>query len=300
MFKHKMLVSLISIVLSLLIFPFILGTEYSNIPGEHFRLDDFFNAYSNSFMWFALLNSIVLLAGIVVTFIAGFIIKKIGENKYIVLINLLIHILPGLVILIISSPISVNFLIIKGIPLVVGSIFFAVDELLQWKKHKFNGLIALILIPFIIWGIIIFPSILDQVEDKKHLKVVEETPIPEVVITYKGEEGKLVNLSDCWEHENSVCEDEKDPFLLPIDPTGLTEYEVRDTPELKVTLKGTKEKYKIRAYYIQNGDTMQAIGKGNKIEFPSNLQEQAVRIIVHQENNQRLSFHVGFRTGIRE
>jgi hypothetical protein len=51
---------------------------------------------------------------------------------------------------------------------------------------------------------------------------------------------------------------------------------------------------------MQNGEIKKANGKGNKIKFPSNLQEQAVRVIVHQDNDQRLSFHIGFRTGIRE
>lgn len=300
MFKRKVLVSLISIILSLFIFPFILGIEYSGFQYGPFELGGFFKAYFNSFMWFGLINSTVLLAGIAVTFISGVIIKKIGENKFIVIVNLLIHLIPGIIILLISIPFPSEFFIFQGIPLLVGAIFFAVDELLQWKIHKFNGLIAIILVPFILWGVIVFPSMLDQAEDKKHLTVVKETPIPEVVVTYNGEKGNLVNLSDCWEHENSVCEDEKDPFLLPIDSTGLTEYEVRNAPELKVTLKGTEEKYKIRAYYEQNGEIKKANGKGNKIKFPSNLQEQAVRVIVHQDNDQRLSFHIGFRTGIRE
>lgn len=295
MIKRKLLVSFISIVLSILLFPFILGMEYSWFQSE------FLEAYLNSLFWLGLFNLMVLLAGIPVTFVAGFITSKMSENKYIVLLNLFIHLTPGIIILAVSKPsTSLFFFIIPGVPLFVGSIFFAVDELLRRKKHKFNGLIGIFLIPLVACGAIVFPSNLNQAADKKQMEVINETPIPEVEVTYNGTIAHLVNLTDCWELEHSDCEDQKDPFLLPIDPTGLTEYKVQGTPELLVKLNETEAKYTLRAYYLVDGKIEKINGKGNKIKFPPNLQEQAIRIVVQQDNNRKLFFHIGFRTGIRE
>jgi hypothetical protein len=293
MFKHKVLVSIISMIVSAIIMPFILGID--GFAQEPFN----FKSYINSLAYQGLLSLYIHVLLIPVTFLAGFILNKFVNNTYKILLNLVIHLIPG-VILLFVLPLSPDIFFLLGIPLFIGSIYFAVDELLQWKKYKFNGLVLIILVPFILWGVILFPSILDQAAVKKQQKIISETPIPEVEVTYNGEKANLVNLTDCWKHEESVCEDEKNPFLLPLDPTGLTEYEVKGTPVLEVKLKGTDLKYTIRGYYLKDSSVKKVSGKGTKITFPSDLQEQAVRIIVDQENNQKISFYVGFKTGVRD
>jgi hypothetical protein len=186
-----------------------------------------------------------------------------------------------------------------GIPVIVAAIFFAVDEILQ--KERNIGIKAFFaLVPMIITGIVLAPSILEKAETKRVMHEMDMNGPPQPVINVNGMTADIERPNACWDSDGSTgCPINKDPYILPIDPVGIDEFKVSGGIKVKIKMNNTDQDFILQAYYIHQNEAKEIKGKDNEFELPENIQEQVVQVTAIMGNTQRVSFVFGIRNGIR-
>jgi hypothetical protein len=255
---RKIKVSVISIIISLLVLPFILGLELSPRDMEQDGILYLIKEYRNSILlygFYALPFMVCL--GVPVTLLAERSIKKVKKFK--VILNFLIHIIPAILFgffLFYKLP-----LLLMGIPVIVAAIFFAVDEILQ--KERNIGIKAFFaLVPMIITGIVLAPSILEKAETKRVMHEMDMNGPPQPVINVNGMTADIERPNACWDSDGSTgCPINKNPYILPIDPVGIDEFKVSGGIKVKIKMNNTDQDFTLQAYYIHQNETKEIKGK---------------------------------------
>ncbi|MBX9975095.1 hypothetical protein [Cytobacillus firmus] len=282
-FKKKLFVSLISIIICILFLPLVLGAEYHiNFIQEYIGLMIFYGIYTLPFLVFL---------GVPINILSGFVLKRFNRLK--IFINFLLHTIPALIIglfMFSNGPFA-----LICIPILISSIFFVIDTLVFQKEQKSRKKYTVIILPFTILLILLIPSFINEWEFVAIQK--EEKPVVELNVS-----GEVVNIkpSTCWDSDNSSgCPADDEPFLLPIDPFVKNEFYVANEAIVKVNIPNTKRKYTITVFYIDEKATKKITVKGNKFILPAHIPEQAVKVIATMDSSQKVSFNFGIRNGNR-
>lgn len=278
-FKKKLFVSLISIVICILCLPLVLGGEYhNNFIQEYIGFMIFYGIYVLPFLVFL---------GVPINFLSGFVLKRFNRFKN--LINFLFHAIPALIIGLFLFP-GGSFELIC-IPILVSSIFFVIDTLVFQKEQKSRKKYTVTILPLTIWLILLIPSFIDEWE----YAAIQKEATPQVELNVSGEVVKITP-STCWDSDNSSgCPVDDEPFLLPIDPFLKNEFYVADEAIVKVNIPNTKRKYTIDVFYIEENATKKITVRGNKFILPAHIPEQAVKVIATMDSSQKISFDFGIR-----
>jgi hypothetical protein len=276
--KNKLFVSLISIVISILGLPLVLGEYHSNFIQEYIGMTILYGIFALPYIVFV---------GTPVNVLSGFILKRISRFK--MFINFMLHAIPALITGLFVFP------YIIGIPILVSSIFFVVDTLVFQKEQKSRKKFTVIVLPFAIWFILLIPVFID----KRESAAIQKEEIPRVELNVSGEVVKITP-STCWDSDDSSgCPVDNKPFLLPIDPFVKNEFYVVDESVVEITIPNTKRKYTINVFYIDGNETKKLTAKDNKFILPAHIPEQAVKVIVSMDSSQKVSFKFGIRNGNR-
>jgi hypothetical protein len=299
--RRKLIVSFISITISLICLPFILGLELSAYQLEQEGILYFFQEYFRKLFFYGIISiQFILIIGIPVTIFAGYITGKLIRFKTIV--NFMIHTVPAFIfgILFFQEAFQETFpFYFIMIPVIIASIFFAVDEIYIRKKDRSNKFLFA-LVPILLWGIIFMPGYLEQVKDTRTMNEINELPLPKPEVSVNEETAVIEKSSACWDSdESSGCPIDKDPLLLPIDHTGINEFKIAGEAKIRIAMKNTDLDYKFQVYYLQDGEVKRIDVSNKEFVLPANIQEQIVKVTAIMENSQRISFPIGIRNGNR-
>lgn len=282
-FKKKIIVSLISIVISILILPLILGEYGNNFIHDYLGLILIYSLFASPFM---------ILLGIPVNIIAGFVLKKVTRFKP--FINLLLHSVPALIIGVILF--NEEFFLIF-IPVFISSIFFVVDTLVFLRESTSKKKYFVLIVPFIFLLTLLTPNLID----KWQFSQIQNEELPLVELDVNGEVVEITP-NTCWDSDGSNgCPVDNKPYLLPIDPIGINEFNVEKEVEIKtrVHIPNSKRDYSISVFYIDGKKIKDLKVEGNEFLIPTHIQEQVVKVNITMDNSQKVSFQYGIRTGNR-
>jgi hypothetical protein len=240
----------------------------------------------------------ILIIGIPVTTFAGYITERIIRFKTIV--NFMIHTVPAFIFgsLFFQEVFQETFpFYFIMIPVIIASIFFAVDEIYIRKKDRSKRFLFA-LIPILLWGIIFMPGYLEKVKDTRTMNEIDKRPLPKPEVRVNEETAIIEKSSACWDSEKSSgCPIDKDLILLPIGHTGINEFKVAGEAKIRIVMKNTDLDYKFQIYYLQDGKVRRIDVSNEEFVLPANIQEQIVKVTAIMENSQRISFPIGIRNG---
>ncbi|KAA0542757.1 hypothetical protein FZW96_21180 [Bacillus sp. BGMRC 2118] len=275
-FFKKILVSIISIVISILLLPLLMGGFHTNFLQEYVHTLLLYSIYGIPFMVFL---------GAPVNILSGFILERNFQFK--LFINFLIHVVPALVVGIFMFS-GGPFLIIC---LFVSSIFFVVDTIVFKKNQDSNKLYFVILLPFFVWLFIYIPNYINKLEFSQI-----QNREPAIVELNVNGEIQEVRASACWDSEGSSgCPIDDEPILLPIDAAMSNEFKLTDETEVSVNIHNREKYTKMQVFYLDEHVTKKVTTEGNKFILPDNLQDQVVKVSVTMDDSEIISFNFGIR-----
>ncbi|APH06572.1 hypothetical protein A9C19_18675 [Bacillus weihaiensis] len=281
--KKDLLSSILSVGISLILFPFLLGMENS-LKGPIF-------SYIEAFIMYAIFSlPYLILIGVPVHIVSRVATKNMKTYKWVT--SFFLHVIPALLI---GYFLFKNTLFFLGSTVVISVIFFSVGYLLNSIGASKRQKLIIALLPFILWLLILIPTILTETTNK----ALMNEPNPEVEVLV-NETSFKPRPSFCWNSDGSAgCFEDKEPFLLPIDPIG-EEIQTNGDVTVKVLLHNTERSYTIEAYYFDEENSIQKVtGDPHSFTLPQHIQEQAVKVIATMDSSKKGSFFIPIRTGNR-
>ncbi|MGM7702981.1 hypothetical protein ACSVDE_14720 [Pseudalkalibacillus sp. Hm43] len=124
-----------------------------------------------------------------------------------------------------------------------------------------------------------------------------EIPVPVVKI---NDEASLIGKVErmCWGID--CMEGHPGPYVLPIDPIGIAEFDIQGKAHIEINLNQTERDYKsIRYMYIENDEIHDKTIQRSSFTLPSTIPEQVVKVTVEMKDTQKFTFAFGIRNGNR-
>ncbi|KEZ52485.1 hypothetical protein [Metabacillus indicus] len=272
----------LSIIISLLVFPAVLGFENSeNLLMEYARNFVFCTVYGGPFL---------LIAGVPVHLLAGFIVEKIERFK--LTVSFLIHILPAAAI---GFALFGEAAFLIGIPVISAAVFFAVDALIFRRVIHPAKIAGIVLLPVLIYGLMCIPQLIQKAE----FRDIKNEPRPMAELTV-NEQTSSIRLGSCWDSDDSSgCPIDREPYLLPTDDVGVTEFQVDGEAFAELNFLNTDRSFTLEVYYLTDDGVEQIKTDQNGFTLPDGIKEQVIKGTATMDNSQKVSFSVGIRSGNR-
>jgi hypothetical protein len=296
--KQKIRVSVIAISISFLLLPILYPID---LPFGLTLLEVIMSGVENYLRGFFLYLSVGIVfigvIGIPVNLLAGILVQKSKRFKH--LVNFVIHLLPAFMVSVFFNFWEVPFI---EIPVIVASIFFVVDEVIYLKINlKRKGYALILLVPILMYFIFNGPGILQNLEGKQTADNINKKGPPTITLEVQGKKIPWKEqVGYCWSSHDGCVED-TEPFLLPIDPIGITELTISGPTEFKFIFGNSVGDPEIILYYMEDEfETIKAIRVVNsQVEIPATIPEQAVKVVAKWDNNEMVNFLIALRTGER-
>ncbi|MEK3805426.1 hypothetical protein MHB63_02340 [Bacillus sp. FSL H8-0547] len=272
----------LSIIISLLVFPIALGFENNgNLLMEYARNFVFCTVYGGPFL---------LIAGVPVHLLAGFIVGKVKRFK--LTVSFFIHILPAAIIGFALFG-EAGFLI--GIPVISASVFFAADAVIYRRVSHPAKIAGVVLLPALIYVLMCIPQLIQKVE----FQAIQNEPEPMAELTV-NEETSPIRLSTCWDSDDSSgCPIDREPYLLPTDDVGVAEFQVNGEAFAELNFLNTDRSFTLEVYYLTENGVEKIKTDQNGFTLPDGIKEQVIKGTATMDNSQKVSFSVGIRSGNR-
>ncbi|WP_411334801.1 hypothetical protein ACK1LH_06395 [Metabacillus indicus] len=280
--KRRTKTIVLSIIISLLVFPIVLGFESrGNLLMQYRRNFVFCTVYGGPFL---------LIAGVPVHLLAGYIVGKIKKFK--LTVSFLIHILPAAFI---GFALFGEAAFLIGIPVISAAVFFAVDAVIYRRVNHPIKIAGVVLLPALIYVLMCIPQLIQKAE----FRAIQNEPEPMAELTV-NEQTSPIRLGTCWDSDDSSgCPIDREPYLLPTDDVGVAEFQVNGEAFAELNFLNTDRSFTLEVYYLTDNGVEKIKTDQNGFTLPDGIKEQVIKGTATMDNSQKVSFSVGIRSGNR-
>ncbi|MEM5017666.1 hypothetical protein WKH31_15335 [Metabacillus indicus] len=280
--KRRTKTIVLSIIISLLVFPIVLGFESrGNLLMQYGRNFVFCTVFGGPFL---------LIAGVPVHLLAGFIVEK--SKRFKLTVSFLIHILPAAAI---GFALFGEAAFLIGIPVISAAVFFAVDALIFRRVIQPVKIAGIVLLPVLIYGLMCLPQLIQKAE----FRAIQNEPRPMAELTV-NEQTSSIRLGTCWDSDDSSgCPIDREPYLLPTDDVGVAEFQVNGEAFAELNFLNTDRSFTLEVYYLTDNGVEKIKTDQNGFTLPDGIKEQVIKGTATMDNSQKVSFSVGIRSGNR-
>jgi uncharacterized membrane protein YeaQ/YmgE (transglycosylase-associated protein family) len=242
---------------------------------------------------------LMLMVGVPVTFIAGFITTRV--SRFSLLLNIILHVIPAFIVglCLNTGHFHIESLFFIGIPVFASAIFFVVDEIIFHKKNLIKKTRKYIfLFPIAVYLLFAGPVFIKGFVAKHAAEQIKQKEVPTVTLHFNNQYIPIKS-SYCWTSDGEGCVYETEPFPLPEESVdGVKEIQLSIPGTLDFQFDNSKGEPTIYAYLFDGNEKKKLKEIGTSIDLPSDIPEQGIKFVVKWDNNETIWFLIGVRTGI--